>query len=88
MRGLWPLEVMVTGEILWWKKLAEIAPAMRFLRYKFQKINNLDYMAESGGFEPPVQLSPYNGLAILPLRMTQSDLNYLQSCCLFKMHAT
>ena len=34
-----------------------------FIGYKVIFMNNLDLMAENGGFEPPIELSPYNGLA-------------------------
>ena len=38
-------------------------------------------MAENGGFEPPIELSPYNGLAILSLYTSQRSPNHLQPCC-------
>jgi hypothetical protein len=30
---------------------------------KLHILKILDWMAENGGFEPPIELSPYNGLA-------------------------
>ena len=53
----------LSGDSLIGERVATCRQIGEFIGYKVLVMNNLDLMAENGGFEPPIELSPYNGLA-------------------------